>query len=315
MENIRQIFEDVKREVSQVVIGQAALLEGIVLGLMVGGHVLLEGPPGVAKTLIAKAIARSMSADFKRIQFTPDLMPLDLIGTSIFDLQKQVFVFKEGPIFTDILLADEINRTPPKTQSALLEAMEEKQVTIDGFPHRLSTIFTVLATQNPLEYEGTYPLPEAQLDRFLLKLRVSYPEIPDQVSILKRFENGMVGASDLEKIQPVLSPERLLTLRAAIHQVRIREELLQYIAQIIQATREHPLLLLGASPRAGLHLLLVSKAYAASQGRDYVIPEDIQEICPSVLRHRLILKPEAMVDGRTSDQVIANIVVELKVPR
>jgi MoxR-like ATPase len=315
MEKVQSLCNQVKSELAQVIIGQEEIIEGILMALIVGGHVLLEGPPGVAKTLIAKSLARTLSATYKRVQFTPDLMPLDVTGTNIFDFQKQQFSFKPGPIFTNILLADEINRTPPKTQAALLEAMEEKQVTIDGEPRALSPIFTVLATQNPLEYEGTYPLPEAQLDRFLLKLQISYPDSAAEIQIYQRYHDNLVGEHDLDKIKPVISPAEVLAVRQMVAAVNVRPEIIDYIYQIIKSTREHPLLILGASPRAGIYLLHVAKVYAAFQGRDYVIPDDIQEVAYGVLRHRLVVKPEALIDGKNSDLVLRNILTSLKVPR
>lgn len=315
MEKVVNLLGRVKTEVARVVVGQDEAIDGVLISLLVGGHVLLEGPPGVAKTLIVKALARSLSAVYKRVQFTPDLMPLDVTGTNIFDFQKQQFTFKPGPIFTDLLLADEINRTPPKTQAALLEAMEEKQVTVDGELHPLSKIFTVIATQNPIEYEGTYPLPEAQLDRFLLKVGITYPEGDFETAIYQRYQRRGVGESDLQLITPVLSVTDLLELRELVSTVQVREELLAYVYQIVKATRENPFLTLGASPRAGIYLIHVAKAYAALTGRDYVIPDDLREIACPVLRHRLVVKPEAQIDGKTSDQVIKNILAGITVPR
>ena len=315
MEKVQSICDQVKSELTKVVIGQEKIIEGILIALFVGGHVLLEGPPGVAKTLIAKSLARSITAAYKRVQFTPDLMPLDITGTNIFDLHRQQFFFKPGPIFTDLLLADEINRTPPKTQAALLEAMEEKQVTVDGELKTLSPIFTVLATQNPLEYEGTYPLPEAQLDRFLLKLQLSYTDSETEIEIYRRYQGNLVAENDLEQIRPVLSPDDVLEVRRMVATVNVRPEIIDYIYQIVQATRVNPLLTLGASPRAGIYLLHAAKTYAAIQGRDYVIPDDIQEVACMVLRHRLLVKPDALIDGKNSDHVLKNILASLKVPR
>jgi MoxR-like ATPase len=315
MEKIQSICSQIKSELAKVVVGQEDVIEGLLIALFVGGHVLLEGPPGVAKTLIAKSFSRAISADYKRVQFTPDLMPLDITGTNIFDHQRQQFSLRPGPIFTDILLADEINRTPPKTQAALLEAMEEKQVTVDGELKVLAPIFTVLATQNPLEYEGTYPLPEAQLDRFLLKLQLSYPDGSTEIGIYRRYQEQIVRDFDLEKIQPVIDRNGILEIRQILSSITVKEEIIDYIYQIIKATRENPLLTLGASPRAGVYLLHVAKVYAAFNGRDYVIPDDIQEVVYMVLRHRVLVKPEALIDGRNSDGILKTIINNLKVPR
>lgn len=315
MEDIVSLWRQVKLEAAKVVVGQEEIISQIMIAILIGGHVLLEGPPGLAKTLIAKTLARVIAADYNRVQFTPDLMPLDITGTNIFDFQTQQFNFRPGPVFTDILLADEINRTPPKTQAALLEAMEERQVTIDGQVRPLSAIFTVLATQNSIEYEGTYPLPEAQLDRFLFKLYISYPDSVTETEIYKRYQLGPVGKNDLMQVRPVLDCAAILELKGLIGLVQIREELFTYIYQIIKATRESPFLSLGASPRAGIGLLYSAKAYAILQGRDYLIPDDIQEIACPVLRHRLLVKPEAQIDGKNSDLIIKNILAGIKVPR
>jgi MoxR-like ATPase len=315
MEDVTNLWRQIKAETAKVVVGQEEIIEQILIAILVGGHVLLEGPPGLAKTLIVKTLARVIAADYNRVQFTPDLMPLDITGTNIFNFQQQQFCFTPGPVFTDLLLADEINRTPPKTQAALLEAMEERQVTIDGRVRPLSNIFTVIATQNPIEYEGTYPLPEAQLDRFMLKLSISYPESAVETEIYKRYQLGPVGENDLQQVKPVLSTAVLLEMRSLISRVQVREELFAYIYQIIKSTRENPFLNLGASPRAGISLLHVAKAYAVLQGRDYVIPDDIQEVACPVLRHRLMVKPEAQIDGKNSDLIIKNILAGLKVPR
>ena len=315
MENIQNVVESLKQEIGKVVVGQAELLEGILIAIICGGHVLLEGPPGVAKTLLAKTLARTLAISYKRVQFTPDLMPLDVIGANIYDFHNQQFVFKAGPVFTDILLADEINRTPPKTQAALLEAMEEKQVTVDGEIRPLSPVFTVLATQNPLEYEGTYPLPEAQLDRFLLKLLVTYPADKDEIAIYDRYQNGLINESDLATIQPVLNAADIGAMRRQLARIHTRPEIIAYLHRIVKSSREHPLLMLGASPRAGIFLLLAAKARALLNGRDYLIPEDIQELAFPVLRHRLLVRPEAQVDGKSSDLIIKNILAGIPVPR
>ncbi|MGE5557747.1 MAG: AAA family ATPase [Bacillota bacterium] len=315
MEKVAGFGMRLKEQVAKVVIGKEEVLDGIIVALLTGGHILLEGPPGTAKTLTVKAVARSLSATYKRVQFTPDLMPLDITGTNIFDFQRQQFVFKPGPVFTDTLLADEINRTPPKTQAALLEAMEERHVTIDGEIHGLSPVFTVFATQNPIEYEGTYPLPEAQLDRFFFKLLIAYPEDQTEVEVYRRYQNAPVCEDDLAKIEPVAAIEEILQMRKIVETVNIREEIIGYVHQIIKATREHPLLILGASPRAGIYLLLAGKALAAVNGREYAIPDDIQEMAYPVLRHRLLLKPEAQIDGKNADLIIKNILDSLCVPR
>lgn len=315
MEEIRDIFTKIKREAAKVIVGQEEVVDGIVTAILAGGHVLLEGPPGVAKTLMARVIARAVTADFKRIQFTPDLMPLDVIGTNIFDFAKQNFLFKQGPIFTDLLLADEINRTPPKTQSALLEAMEERKVTIDGVLHELSPLFTVLATENPIEYEGTYPLPEAQLDRFFAKLEVTYPSAEYEEELYRRYQNGMVGTADLQEVEPVVTVEEILKARESLSAITVRAEIIDFVTKVIRSTREHPLLALGASPRGGIHLLLAGKICAAAQGRDYVTPEDVLDMVYPVLRHRLLVKTEALVDGRNADSIIKNILAQIKVPR
>jgi len=315
MEKVQTLLKEINTEVSKVVIAQEEVIESILIAMLIGGHVLLEGPPGVAKTLTIKALSRAITATYKRVQFTPDLMPLDVTGTSIFNFQQQLFTFKPGPIFTDLLLADEINRTPPKTQASLLEAMEEKQVTIDGTSHQLPSIFTVLATQNPLEYEGTYPLPEAQLDRFLFKLKLNHPEAEAELKIYQRYQNGLINQQDLAQINPVADSNKILALRQSITTITIRTEILNYLTQVIRATREHPLLLSGASPRAGVNLMLSAKAFAVTQGRDYVIPEDIQTMAYPTLRHRLILKPEAQIDGKNSDLIIKNILSGIIVPR
>lgn len=315
MEEVKDLVVKVKEETARIIVGQEQVIEGVLLALVTGGHALLEGPPGVAKTLIAKTLAQILGIRYKRVQFTPDLMPLDIIGANIFDLQKQEFVFKPGPVFTDILLADEINRTPPKTQAALLEAMEERQVTVDGQVHPLSEVFTVLATQNPLEYEGTYPLPEAQLDRFLLKIKVSYPEDRSEEELYRRFQDGPATAEEFGRLTPVLDKEKILWLREMVKKVTVREELFTYVKNIVRATREHHLLNLGVSPRGGLSLLRVAKTAAAFAGRDYLIPDDIRDYVLPVLRHRLLVKAEAQIEGVTGDQILERVLAGIPVPR
>lgn len=314
--NLPDLYKQIKAEASRVIVGQDEAFEQIVVALFSGGHVLLEGVPGTAKTLMAKTLARLVNAEFKRVQFTPDLMPSDIVGTSVFNLQTSQFVFRQGPVFTQILLADEINRAPAKTQSALLEAMEEHQVSIDGALNKLPEPFMVLATQNPVEYEGTYPLPEAQLDRFLLKVRINYPPLAAETEILQRYHTGF-DAHHLERsgLAPVLGPGDISTAQADILAVKVENGILNYIARLMEATRKSPDLILGGSPRAGIALLLTAKTYAALQGRDYVRPDDIKYLALAVLRHRVILRPETEVEGLDADKVVARILSKVEVPR
>jgi MoxR-like ATPase len=277
---------------------------------------LVEGVPGTAKTLLVKTLAQIVGANFSRIQFTPDLMPSDITGTNVFNLQTTQFTLRQGPIFTDILLADEINRTPPKTQAALLEAMEERQATIDGERHPLSPIFTVLATENPIEYEGTYPLPEAQLDRFLLKVLIDYPGAEEEAEIVARWDAGF-NSHHLETvdIQPLADPAAVQHCRHEIREMRMEPGVQKYIVEIVRRSRTHPTILYGASPRASVALLLCSKSLAAIRGRDFVTPDDVRDVAPPVLRHRLALRAEAELDGATSDAVISDILKTVEVPR
>jgi len=286
------------------------------MAVLVGGHVLLEGVPGVAKTLTAKCLARAIDAEFKRIQFTPDLMPSDVVGTNVFDVRSQEFSLREGPVFTDILLADEINRTPPKTQASLLEAMQEKRVTIDGESRQLSSLFTVFATQNPIDYEGTYPLPEAQIDRFLIKVQMGYPTQDQEVALLERVHRGF-DAHELSTsgLVPVATRADLSAARAAVLGVTVGDGIIRYITQIVGRTRDLPTLTLGASPRAGIALLGCSKALAAMNGRDYVIPEDVKMVALPVLRHRLLLRAESEMEGLRPDDVVRSILSAIEVPR
>jgi len=316
LELARIVRERVHAQVSKVLVGQDRVIDLILVGLLAGGHVLLEGVPGVAKTLACRAVARAIAADLKRIQFTPDLMPADILGTSIFDFKTQAFALTRGPIFADLVLADEINRAPAKTQAALLEAMSERSVSLEGVRHALPSIFTVLATQNPVESEGTYPLPEAQLDRFLLKIEMGYPAPEDEDLVLMRVHQGFDGY-DLEGqgVTPVLQPEEVLSARAALSAVQVEPSVLQYLRRLLCATRESPRVRLGAGPRAGVHLLLAAKAFAALSGRPFVTPDDLQRLAGPVLRHRLLLSPEAEMDGVSAHDVLEELVRTVEVPR
>lgn len=306
--------EQVKTEIGKYIVGQQQLIDFLLIALLADGHVLIEGVPGVAKTLTAKLLARSVDADFKRIQFTPDLMPSDIIGTSIFNTKTHDFEFKKGPLFANIVLTDEINRSPAKTQAALFEAMEERQITVDGTTYKLVEPFMVLATQNPIEQEGTYRLPEAQLDRFLFKINVSYPSLEEEGTMLLNFHNNK-HKIDLDKINKVLTKNSVIELRNLVSKIIIEEHLLKYIVQIVNATRKNPGLFLGASPRASLAILNASKACACLQNRDFVTPEDIKYVCFPVLRHRIMLTPEKEMEGVQVDAVIQQIIDKVEVPR
>jgi MoxR-like ATPase len=313
---IQNHFSRLKTELAKVIVGQDRMIEQAIVAYFAGGHVLLEGVPGLAKTLFAKALAQTLSAQFKRIQFTPDLMPSDILGTNVFNLETRQFALVKGPIFTDLLLADEINRTPPKTQAALLEAMEERQVTIEGKPHALSPHFFVIATQNPLEYEGTYPLPEAQTDRFLMKITVTYPEQADELQVLRRHHEGFnpIAAPKLDLLH-VLKESDVNAIQKAAGAVQVDAKLFDYILQLVATTRRSSRLTLGGSPRASISLLTTAKVLAALRGRDFVMPDDVKELAYPVMRHRLILKPEAEIEGFTSDRVIEQVLNEVVVPR
>ncbi len=314
--SISDVFSRLRSETAKVIVGQDAVFEQVAVAFFAGGHVLLEGVPGTAKTLLAKTLAALVAADFGRIQFTADLMPSDVVGTQVFDLNRGSFYLKKGPIFAGILLADEINRAPAKTQSALLEAMEERQVTIEGERHPLPAPFMVLATQNPVEYEGTYPLPEAQLDRFMFKVRVDYPAEGEEQEILRRYHGGFdAHRIDLAGLQPVVGPAELPALRGEVQAVRAEEGIFRYITAIVGASRRSPDVLLGGSPRAAITLLLTSKVAAALHGRDYVTPDDVKGIAAPTLRHRLILRPEAEIEGLDADAVVRRLLAAVEVPR
>jgi MoxR-like ATPase len=305
-----------RQEVAKAVVGQHAAVSGLVVALLCRRHVLLEGVPGVAKTLLVRALARSMALDSKRVQFTPDLMPGDITGSLVYDAHSAEFTFRPGPVFTNLLLADEINRTPPKTQASLLEAMEERQVSIDGVARPLPEPFVVVATQNPVEYEGTYPLPEAQLDRFQLKLAVPLPERADEVTVLARHAAGF-DPNDLDAagVRPVATPADLAAARAAVERVTVRPEVLGYIVDVCRATRAAPAVSLGVSPRGAAALLAASRAWAWLSGRNYVLPDDVKSLAPPALRHRLRLRPEAELDGVTADGVLDGVLATVPVPR
>ncbi len=314
--DLKTAFEKLHTESSKVLVGLDAPFELLVVALFSGGHVLLEGVPGTAKTLMAKTLAHMVQAKFTRVQFTPDLMPSDILGTSVFDIGSATFHLKKGPIFTQLLLADEINRAPAKTQSALLEAMEERQVNLEGERHVLDKPFMVIATQNPIEYEGTYPLPEAQLDRFMFKVLVPYSPIDVEVEILRRTHHGF-DAHNLASVglSAVITAEEVAEVRALAQQVTVEDGILKYIADINAASRRSPDLVLGASARAATHVLLACKTLAALQGRDFVTPDDVKFIVPPVFRHRILLKPEAEIEGLNADAVIQRLLGNVEVPR
>ena len=306
----------IKHELQKVIVGQDDAIEQILIALLAEGHALLEGVPGTAKTLTVKTLSRIINASFSRIQFTPDLMPSDITGTNVFNVATSNFNLRRGPVFTDILLADEINRTPPKTQAALLEAMEERQVTIDGDAYQLPPIFTVLATENPIEYEGTYPLPEAQLDRFQLKIQLSYPSEEAEREVVARWDNGF-NAKRLDEvdIQPLSDPNAITQCRAEVARAKMEHGVQHYVVDLVRRTRVHPFVHYGASPRASVALLLCSKALAAIRGREFVTPDDVRDVALPVLRHRLTLRAEAELDGVTQDAVITDILSMAEVPR
>lgn len=303
-----------KEQIAQVVVGQEQTVDLVLTAILTNGHVLIEGVPGVAKTLLARLVARLIDADFSRVQFTPDLMPSDVLGTTVFNMKSQEFDFHPGPVFADIVLVDEINRAPAKTQAALFEVMEERQVTIDGESHPMGEIYTILATQNPVEQEGTYKLPEAQTDRFMMKITMGYPSLDEEVEILARHHQHAT-LTRLDMIQPVITKEELLGMRQQIEQVFVEPSLLRYIATIVQQTRTSKAVFLGASPRASVAILHTSKAYALMQGRDFVTPEDIQTVAPSVLQHRLLLTAEAEMEGHTPLKIAQRLINKVEVPK
>ncbi|MBD3903683.1 MoxR family ATPase [Chryseobacterium sp. Ch-15] len=314
MIELRESLHKVKTEIAKVIVGQENMVEHLLAALLSNGHVLIEGVPGVAKTITAKLLAKTIDVDFSRIQFTPDLMPSDILGTSIFSMKNSEFEFKKGPIFSSFILIDEINRSPAKTQAALFEVMEEKQITIDGTRYEMDEPFLVIATQNPIEHEGTYRLPEAQLDRFLFKINVGYPNLEQEIAIIKnQHDNRLVDKT--EAVNKVITAQQLNNYQKLVKEIIVESQLIEYIAKIIINTRENQFLYLGASPRASLALLTASKAFAALRGRDFVTPEDIKEASYAVLRHRVIVSPEREMEGLTADEIIRQILEGIEIPR
>jgi len=310
----QQMAEDLQKQLANVIVGQDNFIELLLVSLLTNGHVLIEGVPGIAKTLTAKLFAKSIQADFSRIQFTPDLMPSDVLGTSVFNAEKGEFEFKPGPIFSNMILIDEINRAPAKTQSALFEVMEEKQVTIDGHEYSMDAPFMVLATQNPIEQEGTYALPEAQLDRFIFKIKLKYPSLEDEVKIINKHHEKR-PENFLDQIKPVITKDRVKQFKTDIHNINIEPKIMSYIAEIVNNTRQHPHLLLGASPRASVAIMLTAKAFAVLGGRDFVTPDDVKRSLKPVLNHRIVLSPEREMEGMTPENVIDMIVKTIEIPR
>ena len=315
MSQTQELAAHVRGQLAKAIVGQQEVLDHLFLVLLVGGHALVEGVPGLAKTLAVKALAAIFQLKFLRVQCTPDLMPADVIGANVFNMGTSAFTLHRGPIFTDLLLVDEINRTPPRTQSALLESMEERQVTIDGTSYELSQFFTVFSTQNPVEFEGTYPLPEAQLDRFLVKIRIGYPSAEDESRILENIQNGF-DSRELKRVNfETVAPQALIAAREEVARVKVEPALFQYIVKLVARTRNWPTVSLGASPRAAISLMLFAKGLAATEGRDFLIPDDVKSSVLPILRHRLVLKPEADLEGVTPDQVIRDIVKGVEVPK
>ena len=309
------LFERGRAELGKVISGQVEMIDQALLTLLCGGHALVEGVPGVAKTLTVKTLARFLALDFRRVQGTPDMMPADILGTSVFSLKTNEFSFHKGPVFTQFLLADEINRMPPRTQAALLESMEERQVTMDGECHSLDEYFTVFATQNPLEFEGTYPLPEAQLDRFLLKIQVGYPSAAEERTVLERHHNTVEGTHMENSPIDGVGLAELAAARREVRRVRVEPAMFDYLLAVVRRTREWPAVSLGASPRAAAGLLIVAKGYAARDGREYLIPDDVKAAALPCLRHRLILKPEVELEGFDPDRVLKDIVAAVPIPK
>lgn len=314
LSGLQQSIEAVKHEISNVIVGQHKMIDQLLVAILSNGHVLLEGVPGVAKTITAKLLSKTLSLGFSRIQFTPDLMPSDILGTSVFDLSKSSFDFKKGPIFSNFILIDEINRAPAKTQAALFEVMEERQITVEGKTHAMEAPFLVIATQNPIEQEGTYRLPEAQLDRFLFKITIDYPKLDEEISILQR-ENALQERDKLDSIKQILSQSDILKYQGIVKHIVIEPQLIEYIAKIVINTRDNAFLYLGASPRASIAILNAAKGYAALRGRDFVTPDDIKDAAIPVLQHRVVVSPEREMEGLTSPEIIKQIIDTVEIPR
>lgn len=314
LSGLQQSIEAVKHEISNVIVGQHKMIDQLLVAILSNGHVLLEGVPGVAKTITAKLLSKTLSLGFSRIQFTPDLMPSDILGTSVFDLSKSSFDFKKGPIFSNFILIDEINRAPAKTQAALFEVMEERQITVEGKTHAMEAPFLVIATQNPIEQEGTYRLPEAQLDRFLFKITIDYPKLDEEISILQR-ENALQERDKLDSIKQILSQSDILKYQGIVKHIVIEPQLIEYIAKIVINTRDNAFLYLGASPRASIAILNAAKGYAALRGRDFVTPDDIKDAAIPILQHRVVVSPEREMEGLTSPEIIKQIIDTVEIPR
>lgn len=314
LSELKNSIDTVKTEIKKLIVGQDKTIELLLASIFSDGHILIEGVPGIAKTLIAKILAKTISADFSRIQFTPDLMPSDILGTSVYNMKNSEFEFKRGPVFSNIILIDEINRSPAKTQAALFEVMEERQITMDGTTYKMKSPFIVFATQNPIEHEGTYKLPEAQLDRFIFKIEMNYPSLEEETKILLEY-NSRKSVNDLSVIQAVFTREQLDNYRAIIRSIHIEDKIAAYIATIVNQTRTSGDLYLGASPRASIAIMMGAKSLAAIRGRDFIIPDDVKEIVYPALRHRIILTPEKEMEGKTTDDIIQSILNRVEVPR
>mgnify|MGYP003587461950 FL=1 len=311
---LRENMEAVRQELKKVIVGQDKMIDHLLVAMLANGHVLLEGVPGVAKTMVIKLLSKAVDVKFSRIQFTPDLMPSDILGTSVFDLKKSEFEFRPGPIFANLILIDEVNRAPAKTQAALFEVMDERQITIDGKTYKMDVPFLVMATQNPIEQEGTYRLPEAQLDRFMFKVIIDYPELKEEYEILKR-EHEAISGDKTTEVKPVITAAKIAEYKTLVRQIIVEKNIIEYIAQIVKNTRENPFLYLGASPRASIAILNASKGFAALRGRDFVTPEDIKDSAVVVLQHRLIVAPEKEMEGLKAAEIVKQIIESVEVPR